>query len=1241
MESTVHARYLDVRLFLEGIEVDVVSVKTTCGVNKSATAVITIPAVDAAHKLLPRTLVHLFYFDSRYELGTFDYTKSMMFSDGGSGQTTVDRLTNKGSPKKHQENVDAGTAALLKDKDDWHNWKLLFTGEVTGYTFSKVGGRREIILACHDHTSYWSNCRLYWGQKRSSVFNAYKTAVFSGGTQLYRGKNKVDSSGDLLKLLQKKPSSMPSVPGLMGGIFSVLESATGVFMPETKSQFRGANDFLSQAEIRLKLTRQVGASIKDNTSSVFTSSKSFKRFLLKASKSVSYTATFTQFMNMLCSKIYHVWHSQLAPAYFAEGDEVEAEYAISGPSKYKHHSGLKAFEKALLVTYREANRQNNESKARRGRIKTGAATTPFNRDYILWNEEGKVDVVNHKKFDDLNLGTGILSPKTGVSGDPKTKLGSANSIGIGEIEKDPFFIEGHKIKKNILSKAKGDKVLRRQADAIQQAYRFAGLARMRAAAVWDAQSGVDAAKYDPDESAIHAGNLLHNDVNYLYIRRNIELARKQLARATGRQVRVLKKKVELNDRLYTTYFHPDIYMCPPPKCNVLFPDSIQSISFSRNWMSEVSRLWLHGKSESGKNQKDCYFSPNGTMLGGPDVGDCAQAVRKGGGFVMKHEKYTGIIPSIMGLGDNDIFKKLHKRALRKAKKEFLKDPKNKGKTFDSAAVSGEAKFSPQPHLQRAANYLFFAQRYGARTMQVTCRYSPQLIAGVPALILDPIRQKSRVMAQVGGTGEDRNDARYKGEINLNNKPIGTHYVGTISDIVHIIDVGGGAQTLITLVKCREHTEGANLFGERDEAGQVTAARTRTIRDEVLVKPPKGETHKAGVSKAFGAGGSATGNVSSSAIVTNTAPEDARKILSPNVFKKGTRYRIKPVKGDGPGGYTMTSMPNIETSTSAEANKARLLDPTRQYDELGNDIGSVEGVEVEVWEQRTRTKSSDVSFTWEASVMPPWFSNIYNPTRIGTDYYSQMYGCLSVLDKPPITFSGSSEYEATSISVTKGKVVEADWSYDKEKATEDNPTGFQEKESPSGIATITVPFKISGPGGKGDTEYTELRIPQELTEPSATTEAAADNLADTWLALKEIGAQTDLFVDGYVNRKYATMVDVMGNQNPHFMPKVYNPYTTNTLQRGSLTGGYAQRGFHGDAYGPYKELKDWNNEAIVPTILPAVKDGIQPKPRQVDAAIDPRYIRYARVREYLNALRNQGFRNVGAEYSAEASEARNS
>ena len=125
MESTTHARRLDVRLFMEGIEVDVTSLKLSCGVNQPATATITIPSCDEVHDLLPRTLVHVFYFDSRWELGTYRGKDATQTNWQESGEDLA----------KAKEK---GVATLLRDKDNWHNWKLLFVGEVMGLSLIHI-----------------------------------------------------------------------------------------------------------------------------------------------------------------------------------------------------------------------------------------------------------------------------------------------------------------------------------------------------------------------------------------------------------------------------------------------------------------------------------------------------------------------------------------------------------------------------------------------------------------------------------------------------------------------------------------------------------------------------------------------------------------------------------------------------------------------------------------------------------------------------------------------------------------------------------------------------------------------------------------------------------------------------------------------------------------------------------------------------------------------------------------------
>jgi hypothetical protein len=1177
MASTVRGRYLDIRLLLEGIECDVTSIKVSCGVNQPGQAVITIPAADAAHKFLPRTLVHLFYFDSRYELGTsygedgFE-TRPPGVYDGSKLTKEHEKLLVR-LPDGSTESQDiTDQAVLLSDKNNWRNWKLLFTGEILGYSFSKVAGRREIILVCQDFTSYWDNCRLYWGKKRSSVFSSYKTSIFSGATQLYRGKSKVDSHRDLVRLLQKRPSSMPNVPGLMGGIFTILESAVGSFSPERKKKFRGCNDFLTQAEIRLKLTRQVGASTKDDTSSTFISSNSFRRYLYRVSKATSYTATFMQFVNMLMGKIYHVWNSQSAPSYFAEGGTVESKETFPDNVKYKYHGELGLFQRHVKDTLKRAAKANSDGdNRRRENDKLGVDAIPHNMDYIKWlfnpdTDALEVDTRAHEKFDSLNGSTGVMSPK----------IGSDQKV-YREINDHPLHKKGGIVAAGIRKKAGKNSTANNKAARIQKAYTKAARAANECARIQFIQTdGFDHANgstqgpnYDKALSAASAASIGHNKVSYHKIRKNCEDALRLIRSAFGKPIVTKKVARELNDRLFTTYFHPDLYMCPPPKCNVLFPDHIQSISFSRNWMSEISRLWLHGRTESGKNQKDCYFSPNATMLMGPTPDDCDQAVKKGGGFIMRHEKYTGIIPSIVGLGDADIFKKLHKADVREAKKEAKKN----NTEFDLVDIAGTAKFSPQPHLQRAANYMFFAARHSTRTMRVVCRYSPQLVAGMPCLVLDPVRAQSRfqVRKEVNTVGESTGLA---GSLSLATptpklketlttvtggnsfdekgtwRPPGTHYVGVIAEIVHIIDIHGGAQTIVSLAKCREYDEAGALFGKEEDEAPPTVKRYSKSQ---YWKKEKGSftaqvTHTKASREADAHDGNAENALSSGKVK----------------FRKGARYRVTaftdPVTG---GKVAATGDPN-RVNVKVE----RLVTPA--------------------------PKGQDVDFNWEASVLPPWFSRIYTPSNIGKEFYQHMYGCKSILDDPPIkTTPGTTADEIAAGTPIKGT------------------------DEVTGTATISVKW-----GEEHEGESTEVLIPADLTKVASSTKDAADKLAETWLSLKEIGASTDLYIDTYVNRKYASLLEVMGNQNIGLILKIYDSGPRLTKQQ---RGEDKIVGFHGNAYGPYKNMKGTDGESLAPEGLLKIGDKMSDIKKELDVAkIDPRFERHKRIREYIKELRFYGF-----------------
>jgi hypothetical protein len=116
---------LHLRLFLEGIEIPVISANVNIAANTPASASIQVIATDKVLNLLPRTVIHLFYYD---------YV--------GAGNSAIDQT---------------GTAPTGIEALDHFNrqYKLLFMGELQQISFQKGHGSRAVVLQCVDFSNYW------------------------------------------------------------------------------------------------------------------------------------------------------------------------------------------------------------------------------------------------------------------------------------------------------------------------------------------------------------------------------------------------------------------------------------------------------------------------------------------------------------------------------------------------------------------------------------------------------------------------------------------------------------------------------------------------------------------------------------------------------------------------------------------------------------------------------------------------------------------------------------------------------------------------------------------------------------------------------------------------------------------------------------------------------------------------------------------------------------------------------
>lgn len=1126
---STQSRTLKVKLFLEGVEVDCISVQVSGGINAPASAAIQIPYADAAHELLPRTLVHVFYYvNSSQDLRVVE----------GLGTTVYAGRNVTASP------------------NDMRSWRLLFAGEVLGYSFQKEGGSRHISLSCQDFSSYWQQAQIYWGTGKTS-YTSFKRAVFAGATHLYQGKKKVNTTGKLIKLLRAAPATNPTLPGLLGGIVSLLESTTGVYDNASARRWRGVNDFMSQAELRLHLTKMIGASPKDDTSAVFLNSRAFRRYLAKVGASVKRTSSYMQLIQIFLGRCYHRWTSVPAPPYRRGGEVIFTKLVVPSGIKYNGSEEAARLYKQIKDTRDilggESLRALKVAEERKEKFKRAKFSGRIN--------EGEAD---HLRF-------GVDLPKVGEvntqSGQHDKIATEIAHVGFTGQSKKKLLDFGHSLRTDVQKKVKGFSSSQRAA-ALKRASSFAsGLEKAAHALPLLEDALTSVGGKDPYPS--------YTVKNVVGAQRYLEAALDTMAKSLKKPVRTIRKKAILEERLHMFLFTPDIFMVPPPRCNVLFPDQYTSLTFARGWMSEITRLWLHTTTVYGRDRKDIYFAPNTSILNGPSAKMAEEMIKKSTSILMNHEIYTGIIPSIEAIGDASIFKRLHKRAVKDAKASGLKREK----------TSGQAAHSPQEHMARTANFMFFSKRLAGRTMRVSCRYSPQLVPGLPCLVLDPVLSDT----STGNTS-------------------GTHYIGTIARINHVLDSSGGGITTIDLVKCRAHNEGVDIFSKDVEGGVATAEKSYpTVRKKKLPEALKKHTgygqgqsrpppapvdlyYKQDKRSLLTDGTQKTASHPAGALGFFVKHRDAKRPglehYAPNA--KGTVNDVVNFKKDPNKKYVIKTRTNypaeiLDASKTKQAGWGDKGDPnrrnTRTYRTFTVPGAKTPGLSpakdqsyiyVDIYEITRSRRDVKVSFDFESTATPAWFSPIYRADRIGSDFYQYMIGCNSVIDQA---------------ALARGKITEND--------------------------TVEMHIRKSI---NGKVVTTRVELPLNVVQPPGNTHQAAEALAKTWVTLKENGADVDLYISQYTGRNFASMLDVMGNMNPALQ----------ILAKEQFTGGTEQTdGFHGFAYGPYENFTDWDGVPLLDEpLFEMAKKGDQ---RGLSAKADPRKERYLQVVAYGTELRTRGKR----------------
>ena len=253
------------------------------------------------------------------------------------------------------------------------------------------------------------------------------------------------------------------------------------------------------------------------------------------------------------------------------------------------------------------------------------------------------------------------------------------------------------------------------------------------------------------------------------------------------------------ERVTGFLLRPDIWMCAPPKCNVIFPDDIVSLNISRELMRQTSRTFLMTYDELYADNvvfNGHYFAPQfDNDL--PSIQKKAFGLSTSNEVIYPHEVYTGIIPKVNRISEVAFYSKA--TTVKKSDQQILdeKDIEATSEFSDNesklSSISEKASPSTYDFVRKyasdVAHFNLMKQRYTANRVAVNAKFLPMLVPGLPAVVIGQSRLPR-------GTGFSS-----------------THtWLGMIESVQHSYNQGG-ATTAVSLGTCRPYKTGDKSVDE--------------------------------------------------------------------------------------------------------------------------------------------------------------------------------------------------------------------------------------------------------------------------------------------------------------------------------------------------------------------------------------------------------------------------------------------
>lgn len=433
----------------------------------------------------------------------------------------------------------------------------------------------------------------------------------------------------------------------------------------------------------------------------------------------------------------------------------------------------------------------------------------------------------------------------------------------------------------------------------------------------------------------------------------LEQAQSQLQALVNLTINKTKPSQVQPARLNQHILRPDIWFGSPPRCNVLFPDDYDTLTYSRMFLQEPTRLMLKTNDEFFGEDflfDKFYFAPQAGSL----QADRARLQNMLKNDLLDHELFTGILPVFEKMGEFNVF----------------------------AARSGTQKnTSKVGFAQRSANFLYFKYRFAARQMQLSGKFNPYVAVGFPGLVIDKYVDATTI--QTYNTLLERENERRSqsgSDLLTPSRVLGTNFLANFTEVSHTVSQNEArGRTEINCSYARQPDESVEFLGTLPEKQTVRKRQSKdAVRatDVAALSAPK-----------LGSVGPAGGTIFNVTEVTDIYARQSGTSKPLPLFGRTNRS----AGGQFTAPRVQVGVPVVPGALGAQDAAALVDDPTAPA------IFRAFRVEENV----ARFKREDIDLPAEEFIRPGWYGDCWAPANIGR-VYDDLIGTGSITDQQLVT-----------------------------------------------------------------------------------------------------------------------------------------------------------------------------------------------------------------------------------------------